>query len=177
MFMMLRNKNKGDTIVEVLLASVLLSIVLAGAYSLSSRATRLNQSAYERSRATNLVQEQAELLKSIKNTGSSEWNNVTLLIQPEEFFYNCRNTGLVTAKPAISGPTYAGFFYLDDDDEGNIVVNDGAVKTTDDIYHTWVARSDQYIGNGHYDFSIYTCWEGLGSSGNQLSGAVVRLEI
>jgi len=165
------SNTKGDTIIEVLLASVILSIVLAGAYSLSSRATRLNQASYERTRAANLVQEQAELLRSLNKNDLVGWNDVTS--RGKQSYYDCRAPGDSVVIPDTS--VYKGFFYLEGDvAASSITVNDG-YKDTDNIYHTWVARSNDG-SEGYQDFYVYTCWEGLGTIGNQVSGAVIRLE-
>ena len=167
--------KRGDTIIEVLLASVILSVVLAGAYSLSSRATRLNQSAYERTRASNLVQEQAELLREVQRNDPVLWDSVTA--QGVEVYYDCRPEGA-----SVLPDTTAGYdaFQLDVDGVGNVVLHDTdelpptPVRVTDDIYYTWVTITADTAA--YYDFTVYTCWEGLGTIGNQVAGAVIRLE-
>jgi prepilin-type N-terminal cleavage/methylation domain-containing protein len=166
------NHTRGDTIIEVLLASVILSIVLAGAYSLSSRATRINQAAYERTRASNLVQEQAELLRAAKSsTDISYWTEVISNTnhQPEPY-YDCRaETSDVFPDIAV----YDGIFYLED----SLTATSG-YKVSDNLYNTWVAKSLISDGSdGYVDFYIYTCWEGLGTIGDQVTGAVLRLGV
>jgi len=58
------NNQRGDTLVEVTLAVAILAIVLASAYTVTSRAAKVGQSAKERSQAVALVQQQAEIIES-----------------------------------------------------------------------------------------------------------------
>lgn len=171
---MLRNKllinNRGDTIVEVLIAIALVSAILIGAYSLSNKATQTNQLAYERSRAADFVKEQSEYLRAARQENRTVWADITNanthpLIAT---FYNCKTT------PADNNLTNTldGEFYLSGDASG-LTVND-SVKVTNDLYYTWIARKTD--GDGYYDFYVYTCWEGMGSIPHQSSGTVVRLE-
>ena len=173
----MRRNNRGDTIIEVLLASVILSIVLAGAYSLSSRATRLNQSSYERTKASNLVQEQAELLRSVSVNDPAMWTTITAL--PTEPYYDCKPE-TADVSPDTSSGNHGNIFYLEGSSGSislHVVTDINAVndKVTEDLYHTWAARSATSTAN-FSDFYIYTCWEGIGDIGNQATGAVLRLE-
>ena len=56
--------NRGDTIVEVLLAMGILAAVLGGGYVTANRAQLANQAAQERSEALKVVESQVEGLKS-----------------------------------------------------------------------------------------------------------------
>ena len=49
-------------------------------------------------------------------------------------------------------------------------------KQTDGLYNTWVSLNNDG-SSGFYVFYIHTCWEGIGTIGNQVTGAVVRLEV
>lgn len=55
--------NRGDTIVEVLICLALVSLILAGAYSLTNQNVRQIQDTNERSQALQLAQEQIERLR------------------------------------------------------------------------------------------------------------------
>jgi prepilin-type N-terminal cleavage/methylation domain-containing protein len=59
-----RFKQRGDTIVEVLIAMAIISLVLAGAYVTSNRNTILMQSSQERQQAQRLVEGQIEMLRA-----------------------------------------------------------------------------------------------------------------
>ena len=64
MVVVLRSKNRGDTIVEVLIAVAVVSLVLASAYAVVNRSTLAIQSTQEQSYAQKLVERQVELLRS-----------------------------------------------------------------------------------------------------------------
>ena len=56
-------KEAGDTIIEVLIASAVISSVLGSAYVISTRSLRTGQAAQERVEAIKLIEEQIERLK------------------------------------------------------------------------------------------------------------------
>ena len=59
----LRRNQRGDTIVEVLIAAAIVSLVLAAAYALTNRNLLGIQAAQEQSYAQKLVQQQVEFLR------------------------------------------------------------------------------------------------------------------
>ena len=59
-----RLNQRGDTIIEVLIAIIVLSSVLAGAYGVASRATKENMQTQEHSQALQIAQGQLETLKT-----------------------------------------------------------------------------------------------------------------
>lgn len=64
-------KISGDTIVEVLLAIAITSVVLAGAYVAVDRSMKANRSAQERSEAVKVAEAQIERLKYLNFSSSS----------------------------------------------------------------------------------------------------------
>jgi prepilin-type N-terminal cleavage/methylation domain-containing protein len=63
--------QSGDTLVEVVIATIIIGVILASAYSLSTKAFQLGQSGKERSQAAQLMQEQAEALRSQRDSNST----------------------------------------------------------------------------------------------------------
>lgn len=59
-----RRASKGDTIVEVLIAVAVVSVVITSAYLVANRSTNGIQGAQEQSYAQKLVEQQTELLRS-----------------------------------------------------------------------------------------------------------------
>ncbi|MFA5004233.1 MAG: prepilin-type N-terminal cleavage/methylation domain-containing protein [Candidatus Saccharimonadales bacterium] len=68
-----RRKQAGDTIVEVLIAIAIVSLVLAGAYAATNRNLLTTQDTLEHSQALQLVQAQLEFLR--KNNIATGANN------------------------------------------------------------------------------------------------------
>lgn len=66
-----RFNQRGDTIVEVLIALAIMSLVLAGAYATVDRNIKSSQQAQEHSRALEVAGSQLEQLKSYISAGNS----------------------------------------------------------------------------------------------------------
>jgi prepilin-type N-terminal cleavage/methylation domain-containing protein len=63
--MSLRKLNRrGDTLVEVIIALAVLSVVLFAAYTITGRAARVGQAAKERTQGVAFAQQQAEIIQS-----------------------------------------------------------------------------------------------------------------
>ena len=61
-------KQTGDTIVEVMLAIIVIGGTLGGAFAIANRSTKTTQANYERYQAQVIANNQAELLKQKMNT-------------------------------------------------------------------------------------------------------------
>lgn len=61
---LIKLNHSGDTIVEVLLSLVVISMVLAGAYSITSFSLQTEVNSQHRSQATQIAQSQLEILKN-----------------------------------------------------------------------------------------------------------------
>lgn len=79
-----RNKQhaeRGDTLVEVMIAIVIVSTVLGGAYVVSNHSLQATRSAQERSNALKLGEAQIEQLKSLIATDSTQIYGATVPIK------------------------------------------------------------------------------------------------
>jgi prepilin-type N-terminal cleavage/methylation domain-containing protein len=174
-----RLKQRGDTLVEVLLSTVVLSIVLAGAYTLSNRATRINQQAYERTKVSNLIQEQAEFLRALRdsdtgNDPSSVWQTV---LSNHTNISAASTTCKTVPSSGIGGLATGSMFYLESNGS-NIVIRDTPTKykLAGGKFYIWVQGVSSGASSSFADFVINACWEGLSTAENQQSGLVIRLE-
>lgn len=168
--------QRGDTIVEVLLATVIMSAVLSTAYNLSNRATKINQDSYERITIANSLQEQAELLRVARAQDTTHWANA-----------KAKGSG-VTADPA--GPDNC--FKADFNDTttftttksyhmnlvgGEAQIVDGPLGPIGgQEYYIWIDSVGNTTG-GFIEFVINACWPGLGADVNYETGVVLRLEV
>jgi Tfp pilus assembly protein PilV len=73
---MSRLTDVGDTIVEVLVSTAVVSLVLGGAYASSRRSLLQTQQAQERVEATKVSQQQAELLKAAGKLTTASSNGI-----------------------------------------------------------------------------------------------------
>ncbi len=164
--------SAGDTLVEVMLATAILSLVLAGAFTISNRATRINQTASERTQVSNLMQREAELIRALKDTGEAAlWTAVDSRNNGSENSSFCDGSG--------SNPRVGAFYVQDDltiadistDSNGNVQDN---IPT--DFFDIWVEAVNSSAPVTYTDFFVYGCWDAIGGEGFQRSGLVMRLE-
>ncbi len=93
---MRRLNTRGDTIVEVLLAMVIVSAVLGGAYASSNRSLNAARQSQERGEALKLVEGQLELLKA-----QGKRDNAVVYTGPSPFCIEPgSNSVLATSDPA-----------------------------------------------------------------------------
>lgn len=160
-------RTAGDTLVEVLLSTVVLSIVLAGAYTLSSRATRINQAAFERTQVSNYIQQQAELLRNFRDTQNIDttWEDIKAKATPTVPAVDCSTLDLVAI-----GASHPDAFVLDSAGVNNFA---GSLPFGGTGAY-WVEALD--VNDSYLDFTVSACWEAIGAGGQQQSGLVLRLE-
>ncbi|MEX0934386.1 MAG: glycine-rich domain-containing protein, partial [Candidatus Saccharimonadales bacterium] len=180
-----KSNSRGETIVEVLLATVILSTVIAGAYTLSTRATRIGQASIERTEVTNHVQSTAEVLRGIAFERGAAFSRI---VSDEE------ETSFVTDITPVYDETFcqptpgSRPFYIDldnvgsTDDDPNTLFNRDVIRAydpddieDDSIYNIWI---EAYQQDANYiDFHIRACWQSITGPDFNRSGAVSRLYI
>lgn len=183
-----RLDQRGDTLIEVMLATVVLTIVLAGAYTIANRSTRINQTSVERTEVANQLAEQAEVLRAMRDlhdgTAASTWSDIV----------TAANASTVTTLDCTENPATNNAFYLSLDPgsfgEPNALVRGGGVPLgqaddaypgTDDIADVWIvaqASPNDTVGStldDQYEFHIRGCWEGIGGVNDQRSEIIFRL--
>jgi len=158
----------GDTLVEVMVAAAVLSLVLAGSFTISNKATRVNQTANERTTVSNLMQREIEYIQaSHARNPSVFWKDLTE-------FEDRENTNFCKDDSGSNDGMSA--FYTDATFTKIKITRDAANKIQDgdpdDFFDVWVEAVD---GISYVDFFVYSCWEGIGSEGFQSSGLVLRL--
>jgi type II secretory pathway pseudopilin PulG len=97
-------KNRGETIVEVLVATVLLVAVLAGSFVALNRASRANINVQNRIVAINLAREGVEIVRNIRDTNwlkysgnrREKWLCFDSLDSPPSSLNECSGTGVPT---------------------------------------------------------------------------------
>ncbi len=147
----MRFTERGDTIVEVLLAIVIVGAVLTGAYVTANQTLNANRSSQERSEALKYVEGQLEHLKASINTIGS---------QPNAF---CLNTSggvvAITAPAADPNLNNDNFSYPAGCNQGLIPGG----------YHMSIRQ------NGT-TYTVSARWDGTGNIGRQQTSMYYRVE-
>ena len=115
-FFWYKNNNRGDTIVEVLVAIMVISSVLAGAYVSTRSSINATRTAQERGEALKLAESQVEQIKVAANTGTPD------VIAAADF---CISAGVLTASCITT--TGVAYTTITSHDTGS---NEFAVKVT-----------------------------------------------
>lgn len=167
-------RQRGDTIVEVLLATVIISAVIAAAYSLTNRATRFNQTSVERTKVANLMREQVELVRGARTAAgggsSSVWDDIMDAASAGSPVYKddapCDPTTGTTTFYISTANTFESY------DKGNPFQD----AHSSDIFAIWL---EAYLGpsDDYIDVHARACWEGIGGEATQRSAIVLRLAV
>lgn len=175
--------QRGDTLVEVLLATAVLSIVLAGAFSLSTRALRLNQTATERTEVVNKMREQTEMLQLI-HTNRTKYINLWKVINDkaigDEFYFELfvdpatNNFTLQDPNGFNTSVVLAETYVVEYDGTVLAPVDSYGPNGQTDLFNIRVRReTDPSLD--YIDFSVLADWEGIGGLGTQSGASVLRL--
>lgn len=142
--------KKGDTIVEVLIAVVIVGLTISIAYAIATRSLRAAQQSQERSEAVKLAEGQVEAMKSIASKKSTE----------NRIFGNGINNFCV--KDDLTRSDFTPVPALDQDDLTGYP--NECVFGPDGRYHVAISRSSLGGAGGRYQFSVTVRWFRLGSS-------------
>lgn len=166
-FLSRHRREAGDTIVEVLVAVVIISVVIAGAYQVTNQGLRIGQNSIERTQASAITAAQAETLRTLRdlkgtNTNAANaWNqiinNYVRAVAPN--YATCNQT-------AGSAP-----FYLN---SSGTVTATGGTQTTGYLRY-WIEAYRPSPSSNYIDFHVRGCWRGVGEANQQETGIVVRL--
>ncbi len=157
---MIKLGQRGDTIIEVLLAITILSAVIAGAYATTSQATRIGLTAHERTEATRLSEQQIEIVKALYSVDT-------------ENYVDLRNR--INAPPAGQELCLTIEDITGDTSNREIVVNSAnPLPAACANYNGSRYRVEfSYIGNATYQSRV--TWEGTGSEGDQNATIIYRI--
>lgn len=79
---MRRLDERGETLVEVVMALAILSLVLVSSYALATSTFRQGRGAGERTQAVNYLQQQAEALRTYRNGIGGDWHQFAQSVGP-----------------------------------------------------------------------------------------------
>jgi len=147
----MRFTERGDTIVEVLLAILVIGAVLTGAYVTANQTLNANRASQERSEALKYVEKQLEQLKA---------NVDTIGAQPNAFCLDKTSGAIVPIADPAGSPNLSSdnFVYPDGCNEG--LVPGG--------YHLSIRQSGT-------TYTVNARWDGAGNSGRQQTTMYYRV--
>lgn len=141
---MMKLRESGDTIVEVLICIAVISTVLGGAFVTLNRTTNQNRRAQERSEAVRYVQSQLEFLKANPPT-----------VATAMFCYTNTGTTQTIVGPASSFPTLSNSSYPA-----------ACIDSTYGRYRTAILKDD-YSNPPNITYSVRVRWDAIGASLNE----------
>lgn len=177
--------ERGDTLVEVLLSMIVLSVVLVGASTIINTGMRNALNAVEHTQVRNVIGGQGELLRYLRDSAtpsgtdaiSSAWKDI------QNNFTNANAASDTnTCEPA--GGKQA--FYVDAlitsaSQPPTITIKNFNPSEQPETYALpgkgmWIeAVRPAGVNPPYIDFHIRACWGGLGASSMQQSNTIVRL--
>lgn len=152
-------KQRGDTIIEVLLALSVIGLVLGSSYAISNRSLQIGREAQERTEALKQVETQLERLRAVSATVDTTGTN-PLISFPAATSAFCIDDSVVLIE--FNRPDFGSFTdsVLDEvnypqDISGNRPCNTG----TDGRYGIVITKSDD---TNPYLYTIRARWESIG---------------
>lgn len=171
-------KQRGDTLVEVLMAVVILSVVIVGAMTMMTRGLAAAQVALEHSQVRLSVNGQVEMLRFARDTylktatdpSGAQWSAII----------TGSNANPVTYDTTCNVTSGKQAFYMSKN--GSQVTRNNYTPSTPATVATpgsglWIETvlSPSGISPAYTDFVIRACWSGSGSAGQQRTVTAVRL--
>jgi len=164
-----QRREAGDTLIEVLVSIVVISIVIVAAYNITNQGLRIEQNAIERTQASQTISGQAETLRSIRDLAANGDANAKT------------QWAAILARATTVNPSYTTCaatgsslpFYLNPNNVA--VVNN--TQATSQYFTYWIEAYRSPITSPFVDFHVRGCWQGVGQSKVQSIGSVVRLVV
>ena len=193
---MMRYYRKGDTLIEVMLAFSLFTMVAIGGLALMNSGVSKTQATLQLTMARNAIDSQAEALRYINSlavagSGSNDaglWNAVTSSIVgsasdlslcpsnrsqfPSSAFIlgydNGSRISRIDTTRLNPATTFPRLIWRSEDDTNNLAEKANFVGAEG----LWI---EAVKGSGYYDFHIRACWTAPGESSPTTLGTIVRL--
>lgn len=176
-------RQRGDTLVEVLMAIVILSIVIVGAITMMARGLTAAQIAVEHTQARNAINSQTELLRFMRDgylqdPTSAVGQKWAELFAPSLLYAD--GTASSYGGPCAVTSGKRPFFLTTSGSLVQINPFDESIKPAGVAIPgqgMWIeaTASPSNITPGYVDFQLRACWAGIGSSAQQQTVTAVRL--
>lgn len=183
------SKNeRGDTLIEALIALSVLAIISVGSFSLMSRGVAQTYDSMERAQVRMLMNSQAEVLNYMRDeyiksekagTGQAVQYNPAVAKAWSDSIRNTTTT--LSEAPSLSNCTPTNAFWVIDSKGGNIGYNSAGIEGISGEFPSpgdgiWIQKVVNNTGPQHYiDFFIRACWRQNSNAQTQVLSTVVRL--
>lgn len=171
--------ERGDTLVEVMLAISVLGIVVVGTMTIMNKSTLQMMDTLERTAVRTSINSQAELLNYVRDSSKGESSTVWTTIKSRS------TTSTSTISDACKYTSTTSFYLSRSNDSADTVTltainsNAKAKNTTGKAVAGTGIWIDAVRSNGgtipYIDFYIRACWTRLASGADSRSATIVRL--
>lgn len=190
-----RSLQKGDTLIEVLFAVAVFSLVAVGALSIMNSSIATAQRALEISLVREQMDAQAETLRYIHDSyvvaypsqspggPSAEWASIMAKVENQASEYGQSCTASAIALPSGASPFIVNPYTAKLDTNGTTIKP--SPQTYSQVNKTspgtisaegiWVEAVKLNAASKYVDFHIRACWYSLGLSAPMTLGTIVRL--
>ncbi len=192
--------NRGDTIIEVLLAVTIFSLVAVGSMAIMGRSVNASQQAIEITLVRQQIDSQVEALRAAHQAYSrltteearsgSTWSSLMNASSGQIDDMDCPDQNTLNVRQAyVMNPLSATLMSIDEHEVRSIkdetapvypqvIEDDNGLQSA---YGLWIERHDVPVGpssnfNRAYDFRVRACWYGAGMGSTPMRmETVVRL--
>ena len=167
---LLKARQRGDTIVEVLFSVVILGMIFTTAYSITNYGLQEEQQSLERTQLSDILQTQASALESVRDQSSSAGS-------PSAAMWTSIKADVVHVAPNYNSCNPpASAFYLNTSSspvsfQGGS--NNSAYTSIGERY--WIEAYQPTGVTSYIDFNIRGCWSPQGGGPENTTGVVLRL--
>lgn len=191
---MIRRRDQGDTIIEMILAFAIFSLAAVGTMSILSNGVAITQRNLETTLVQQQLDTQAEMLRYLHDTDNATWATViaaaNLTTTPAELDLggSCPTSatdakfskGFYVQPVTAADPTATTFTRRPIDSTSlkaptTYARIDYAAQRTSAVWVQAVKAEEGVSGIVAYDFYIHACWGSIGLSRPMTMGTIVRL--
>ncbi len=180
-------RDKGDTLVEVLLAIAVLSLVAVGSMAVMNRGNGLIQSALERTGVRAEINSQSEMLNYVRDNKPTLWqaikqstvseaaakDNTCKATTGKSFYLDFANVETVSVPSKVTVDTTTGLA-INKSGRATYDQAKGGGLWGDAVYYPTVVNGNQ---EPYFDFYIKACWTPIGSSSGNVSKSITIVRI
>lgn len=183
-----RSLERGDTLLEVLVAITVLGVVVVGAFSLMNRGVAQMYDSMEKSEVRLLLNRQIEALTYARDQYLRAQSGTRLTTAydqaAEQVWENVRSAPSLDDVPPLEGCDGARAFWLETSTEsataGQLTFNTTIGSAVADTFPSpgngiWVQKIDSSASVPYKDLYIRACWVQTSSPQTQVLSTVVRL--